>query len=135
MEGVPKQVMSKNIQEVQLGYTCTSTCTSKNGNLIFERKANHTYNSNINQEVIKQCPHVATGIYFLHLNFCVNVTVIQKIDICCLHLKIKNIFVKVKLLMPPPIAVLTQASVNEIFTFLQLYLKLASACYIYNDKA
>ena len=90
MEGVPKQIMSQNIPKIHLGSTCTSTCTSKNDNLIFERKANHTYNSNIDQEVIKQCPHVATGIYFLHLNFCVNVTVIQKIDICCLHLKIET---------------------------------------------
>jgi len=48
------------------------------------------YHSHVDEEVLKQCPHVRARVYLLHLHLGVNVTVIQKVDVRHLDLFIKQ---------------------------------------------
>ena len=45
------------------------------------------YHSHINEEVLKQSPHVIARVDLLHLYLCVNVTVVQEVDVGILHLE------------------------------------------------
>lgn len=48
------------------------------------------YHSHVHEEVFKQRPHVVAGVNLLHFNLCVNVAVVQEIDVGILHLWNKN---------------------------------------------
>lgn len=45
-----------------------------------------TYPTNVHQEVLKQLPHMVGGINLLHLHLCVDIAVVQEVDIGNLHL-------------------------------------------------
>lgn len=49
-----------------------------------------TYPAHVVQEVLKQSPHMSAGVYLLHLNLCVYVTVVQEVYVSCFHLKKTN---------------------------------------------
>ena len=46
-----------------------------------------SYHSHVNKEVFEESPHVITGVDLLHLNFCVDITMIQKVHVGVLHLQ------------------------------------------------
>ena len=46
----------------------------------------HVYHSHVNQEVLVESPHVVAGVNLLHFHFCVNVAVVQEVDVGILHL-------------------------------------------------
>ena len=45
-----------------------------------------TNHGHVNQEIFKKIPHMRTAVDLLHLNLCINVAMIQEIDVGCLHL-------------------------------------------------
>lgn len=49
-----------------------------------------SYSADIHQEVIKQLPHVITGVDLFHLHLRVHVAVIQEVHIRHLHLRERN---------------------------------------------
>lgn len=49
-----------------------------------------TYPAHVVQEVLKQSPHMSAGVYLLHLNLRVYVTVVQEVYVSCFHLKKTN---------------------------------------------
>ena len=46
-----------------------------------------TNNGDVDQEVLKQCPHVFAGVDLLHLNLCVHVAMVQEVDVANLYLR------------------------------------------------
>lgn len=59
---------------------------NNNNNVRFMR----SYSADIHQEVIKQLPHMVTGVDLLHLHLRVHVAVIQEVHIRHLHLRETN---------------------------------------------
>lgn len=60
------------------------------------RYRNH-YPTDVNQEVLKQLPHMITGVNLFHFYFCVHIAVIQEVDVCNFDLKVeKKITIKNK---------------------------------------
>ena len=47
-----------------------------------------TYDGHVNEEVLKQSPHVTAAVDLLHLNLCVDVAVVQEVDVGGFHLKL-----------------------------------------------
>lgn len=45
-----------------------------------------THSHYVHKEIFKQGPHVIAGIYLLHLHLGVDVTMVEEIDVRCLHL-------------------------------------------------
>lgn len=45
-----------------------------------------TYPTNVHQEVLKQLPHMVGSVNFLHLHLCVDIAVVQEVDVGNLHL-------------------------------------------------
>lgn len=52
------------------------------------------YPTDVNQEVLKQLPHVITGVNLFHFYFCVHIAVIQEVDVCYFDLKAEKIIHK-----------------------------------------
>lgn len=52
------------------------------------------YPTDVNQEVLKQLPHVITGVNLFHFYFCVHIAVIQEVDVCYFDLKVEKIINK-----------------------------------------
>lgn len=50
-----------------------------------------TYPTNVHQEVLKQFPHVVGGVNLLHLHFCVDIAVVQEVDVGNLHLLVSTV--------------------------------------------
>lgn len=48
------------------------------------------YPTDVNQEILKQLPHVITGVNLFHFYFCVHIAVIQEVDVCNFDLKIEK---------------------------------------------
>lgn len=48
------------------------------------------YPTDVNQEVLKQLPHVITGVNLFHFYFCVHIAVIQEVDVCYFDLKVEK---------------------------------------------
>lgn len=46
-----------------------------------------SYSANVNQEVLKEFPHVVRGVDLLHFHFCVHIAMIQEVDVGDLHLQ------------------------------------------------
>lgn len=57
---------------------------------ILSQRVTCTYPAHIVQEVLKQSPHMSAGVYLLHLNLRVYVTVVQEVYVSCFHLKRPN---------------------------------------------
>ena len=45
------------------------------------------YHGHVDEEVLKQSPHVVAGVDLLHLHLSVDVTMVQEVDVRVLHLK------------------------------------------------
>ena len=45
----------------------------------------------LNETLLKQLPHVIRGVDFLHLHFCVNVTMSQEVHVCIFYLEEKTV--------------------------------------------
>lgn len=52
------------------------------------------YPTDVNQEVLKQLPHVITGVNLFHFYFCVHIAVIQEVDVGYFDLKVEKIIHK-----------------------------------------
>lgn len=50
-----------------------------------------THPADINQEVLKELPHVVGGVDLLHLHLRVHVAVVEEVDVGDLHLKINTV--------------------------------------------
>lgn len=46
------------------------------------------YSANVNQEVVKEFPHVVGGVDLLHFNLRIHIAVVQEVDISNLHLDV-----------------------------------------------
>ncbi len=46
-----------------------------------------TDHRHVDEEALKQCPHVVAGVDFLHLDFRVDVAVVEEVDVRVLHLE------------------------------------------------
>jgi len=44
------------------------------------------YPTDVHQEVLKQLPHMVGGVDLLHLHLCVDVAVVEEVDVGNLHL-------------------------------------------------
>ena len=53
-----------------------------------------SYHSHVKEKVFKQGPHVVTGVDLFHLHFCVNVTMVQEVDVGILHLQWNSLLEK-----------------------------------------
>lgn len=49
--------------------------------------ADDPYSANINQEILKEFPHVVGSVDLLHLHLCVHVAMVQEVDVGDFHLK------------------------------------------------
>lgn len=57
------------------------------GFVSMELPGHFSYSANVNQEVLKEFPHVVGGVDLLHFHLSVDIAVVQEVDIGNLHLQ------------------------------------------------